>query len=266
MFERVDKNSDGKLTKDEIPEDRPGMRIVFERVGSDSVSKEQFVREMMAMAQRPGFERGARPDGAPPRPGEGPGRRGGGPMGGGLFAALDTDRDGQLSNEEIVGAGTALLKLDRNRDGRVSPEEAFGPPGPPRDRGPGDRGPGERGPGDRGPGDRGPGERPDRGPGDRPSDRPSERGRDGDRPAERRPGDRPEFGRGNFSPEAFYERLKAADTDKDGKLSKDEAPPMLKDRFDQADSNSDGFIDETEMRQITSRMGRGRGPGPRDNQ
>ena len=59
------------------------------------------------------------------------------------------------------------------------------------------------------------------------------------------------------------ERLKEADANGDGKVSKDEAPPMLRDRFDQADANSDGFLDEAEIRQMVERMGRGRGPaGP----
>jgi hypothetical protein len=170
------------------------------------------------------------------------------PPGGGLFAALDADRDGQLSNEEIVGAGLALLKLDRNHDGRVTPDEAFGPPGPPRD---GDR-PGERRFGDR---------RPESGrpEGDR---RPEEGRRPGGPPGDNRPGDnRPGAGRGNFGPEAFFARLKEADANNDGKLSKDEAPPMLRERFDQADGNSDGFLDEAELRRMTERM-RG-GPGPR---
>ena len=205
MFDRTDSNSDGKLTKDEVPEERQGMRMIFERVGGDSIDKEQFVRGMLAMSQnanqdrrpgdgppdrprdgRPGEGRPAdgRPaDGAQRRPDGAPGFRPGGPPGGGLFAALDTNRDGELSNAEIVGAGSALLKLDRNSDGKITPDEVMGPPGGrpgegrPRDgdRRAGDRGPGDRGPGDRGPGDRGPreggprdGERPR---GDRPLDK-----------------------------------------------------------------------------------------------
>ena len=38
LFDRTDANSDGKLTKDEIPEERQGMRAVLERSGSDSLT------------------------------------------------------------------------------------------------------------------------------------------------------------------------------------------------------------------------------------
>jgi len=40
-----------------------------------------------------------------------------------LMLVLDTDRDGELSEEEIKNATEALKKLDRDKDGRVSREE-----------------------------------------------------------------------------------------------------------------------------------------------
>jgi Ca2+-binding EF-hand superfamily protein len=233
LFDRTDSNSDGKLTKDEIPEERQGMRLILDRAGGESITKEQFVRGMMAMAQNPGQP--PRPEGAPPRRPDGP--PGGPPPGGGLFAALDTDRDGQLSNAEIVGAGSALLKLDRNNDGKLTPDEIFaggpgavrGSPDPAR---PGDARPGEpRRPGD------------------------------GQPPGQRRPGQP-----GDQSPEAFRERLKQADTNNDGKLSKDEAPPFLKERFDRLDTNSDGFIDQEETRRLLDQRPRdGAPPNRRPN-
>jgi Ca2+-binding EF-hand superfamily protein len=48
--------------------------------------------------------------------------------------------------------------------------------------------------------------------------------------------------------------MKEADANGDGKISKDEAPPMLKDRFDRLDANSDGFLDDTEIREMFRRM------------
>jgi Ca2+-binding EF-hand superfamily protein len=208
LFDRTDSNSDGKLTKDEIPEDRRGMRMVLEQSGGDSITKQQLIRGLLALAQQPGGQP-PRPESAPPRPEGQPPRRPDGaperrpngqpgmPPGGGLFAALDADRDGQLSTSEIVGAGTALLKLDRNGDGKLTPDEVFGPGGMPAGR-----------------------------------------------PGEARPG----VGRpGGFSVETF-------DKDKDGKVSKEEAPDRLKERFDQVDTNSDGFLDQAEMRQMIERM------------
>jgi len=57
-----------------------------------------------------------------------------------LMLALDTDRDGEISAEEIKNAVAALKKLDRNGDGRLSREELrpqFGGPGGPGQPGPG---------------------------------------------------------------------------------------------------------------------------------
>ena len=41
--------------------------------------------------------------------------------------------------------------------------------------------------------------------------------------------------------------LETFDKDEDGKISKEEAPDRLKDRFDEVDTNSDGFIDKEEQ-------------------
>ena len=63
-----------------------------------------------------------------------------------IIAALDADKDGEISAAEIANAAVALKTLDKNSDGKLTGEE-FGPQ--PR----GDRGPrGERGAADRGAG------------------------------------------------------------------------------------------------------------------
>ena len=48
------------------------------------------------------------------------------------------------------------------------------------------------------------------------------------------------------------------DADGDGKLSRDEAPPFMRERFGLMDRNGDGFVTEDEMREM-----RGRGGPPR---
>lgn len=95
-------------------------KFIFALVVFASISMSSLV-----MAQRPGgpgggdgFQRGGQ------RGGEG-GQRGmrvGGGRGGQrpvspLMTALDTDKDGKLSAEEIKNAATALATLDKNKDG-----------------------------------------------------------------------------------------------------------------------------------------------------
>src|SRR5205085_12677992 len=187
---------------------------------------------MLAMIQADGNPP-RRPDGAPGAPPGAP------PMVGGLFAALDTDRNGELSTAEIVAAGSTLLKLDKNGDGKLTPDEVFGgPPGGGPPGRPGEGRPSEGRPSEGRPGAGQPSTSPPGAPG----------------PA--RPGQR---GFGGLNPEEFRERLKQADANSDGKISKDEAPALIKDRFDRIDTNSDGFIDDAEVRQMLQRMAEGGG-------
>ncbi|MBC8127112.1 MAG: hypothetical protein H8M99_08215 [Gloeobacteraceae cyanobacterium ES-bin-144] len=50
-----------------------------------------------------------------------------------LFAVIDTDKNGVLSEKEIQAAADAILKLDQNGDHEVSLEEIHLPPPPPID-------------------------------------------------------------------------------------------------------------------------------------
>jgi hypothetical protein len=61
-----------------------------------------------------------------------------------LFAALDTNHDGVIDEEEIKNAAESLKKLDKNGDGKITPDE-IRPARPDGDRGPGLQGDGREG-------------------------------------------------------------------------------------------------------------------------
>ncbi len=195
IFERLDKDSNGKIEKDEIPE---RMKENIGRVDGNSDGAVDLA-EFEKVAQ---FFGGRRPEGAPAGAPEG--RPGPGPFMA-VVRALDADGDGELSASEIADATKALAKLDKNGDGKLSRDE-IGPP---------------------------PGMRPE------------------GRPAEATPTARP--GGGAFA-EQFLARLKEADKNGDKKISKEEAPDRLKENFDRLDSNSDGQLDESELKAMFERM------------
>lgn len=143
LFRRADRNGDGKLTLEELPEERrEGFRMMLTRVDADkdgAATLDEFRRGFMGAGapqpgnNPPGAPETSRPNsaGTPGRPGE-PGMTGMpgmGPPGGGLIAALDKDRNGELSAEEINSASDALKKLDRDGDGKLTQRE-FMPPRP----------------------------------------------------------------------------------------------------------------------------------------
>lgn len=107
----LDKNTDGKLTPDELRPGRgPAPRDEAERPQTDP----------------------ARKDAAP-------GRRPGPP----IVGALDTNKDGVIDATEVANATAALKTLDKNSDGTLTMEE-IGPRGPRGPRGGGPDGAGNK--------------------------------------------------------------------------------------------------------------------------
>lgn len=265
-----------------------------------------------AMAQppegRPG--RGGRPgqEGRPGQPGR-PGEGGSGPRGGmmrmpnPLMEAIDADKDGELSPEEIENAVVALKSLDKNEDGKLDSAETR----PNFEGMAGGFGGGFGGPGGGFPG--GPG-----GPGGGQGGNPEEmahrllamdENKDGQLSKEEIPerlqsmltrGDKNEdgsldkeeimavsrersggpgggaggFGGGPGGPGGFGggdfvgQMMERADADKDGKLTGDEIPEFMRGRMEQVDTNKDGSLDKAEMEAVGARMRGGRGgDGPR---
>lgn len=56
--------------------------------------------------------------------------------------------------------------------------------------------------------------------------------------------------------------LMELDKDKDGKVSREEAPEQMQGFFDRLDSNADGAIDQAEVDAMRARRGGGEGGGP----
>lgn len=111
-----DKNSDGVLTKDELPERMQGMMNRADTDNDGKLTKEELTKSASSM----------RGPGGPGAPG-GPGGRG--PGGPGMmrmdrvFSSLDSDQDGAISAAELSAASSALAKLDANKDGKLTEDE-----------------------------------------------------------------------------------------------------------------------------------------------
>jgi Ca2+-binding EF-hand superfamily protein len=218
VFRRMDANGDGKVTADEVTDER--RKGFFERLvrqadadGDGALSKDEFVKGFAARGRAAGGQpegEGRRPD-APRRP---EGREGERPdaVGLGLFALLDADGDGKLDKEEIALAVAVLQKLDADGDDTVTPREVANAVRRRTEGRPGRTG----------------------------------RPREGDRPRE---GVGRAEGRG---PAAFLRRL---DTDGDAKISRDEAKGPVAERFERLDVNKDGFVDRTELEAARGALG-----------
>lgn len=256
MFWQLDTNGDGKLTAQEVPQQRRRMiTAILERSGKGQDGSltqeefqkavEQFTRQQNgrpAVSDRPAGDGNAkRSDSDRPkqtgdvmrRPGQSDRPSNGGPA---FLRILDVNKDGRLSRDELAKAVTLIDRLDQNRDGSLDGRELFGPP-PGNGQSSVDRA--------RQSGNTKQSDRPRRPESeDAPNDKSREQKRsDSDDPNRER---RTE----NASLEQNFGRM---DRDKDGSISKDEAPDRLKQNFDRVDSNKDGKVTLDELRRIFDR-------------
>ncbi len=161
--------------------------------------------------------------------------------------AIDKDKDGKVSKDEMTKAVTALFaQIDKDHKGELSQETlteginklmpqppGFGRPGGPFGRpgaGPGGPPPGPGGPGGPPPGPGGPGGPPP-GPGGRPG---------------MGPGGRPMFGPPGGLGGMFAQTL-VKEAGKDGKVNRERLLALATKRFNEADKNKDGKLDDKEL-------------------
>lgn len=187
----------------------------------------------------PGDQGGNRFGGPPGGQGGQGGNRFGGGRGGPpehpILTAIDKNKDGVLTEDEIKNAVAALKTLDKNKDGKLTQDEmrpsfgGRGGPGGGRMGGQGGRG-GFGGPpgGQGGPGGRGGFSGP--------------------------PGGQAGGQSGSFN---YADRIMVHDKNKDGKVSKAELPTRMQSMLDRGDLNKDGFIDKAEANKMAANMGPG---------
>ncbi|HLQ44842.1 MAG TPA: EF-hand domain-containing protein, partial [Planctomycetaceae bacterium] len=91
LLERLDKNKDGKLTKDELPEEGPGrfLRQILERTGKESLTLEDLEKARAMFSGPPG----GRPMMDPKQ----------------ILEQLDKNKDGKLTKDELPEEGPGRL-------------------------------------------------------------------------------------------------------------------------------------------------------------
>lgn len=253
-FKRLDKNGDGKLTLNEVPDQaRRFIGGIFERSGKGkdgSLSVDEFTKAITSVRGRQDADRSResqRRSGQASSRNSGnsdmrrPGQYASMPR---FFAILDADRNGRLDRDELAKAVSLLDRLDENKDGALDGRELFGrPSGQGRDSG--------RRPSDRPDSDR------------RQSDRPRRPDTEGstnrtDRPdsnSDRRSRDRASGADRGAQLKESFARM---DRDKDGAISEDEAGGRLKEYFKRVDQDSDKKITLEELTKLYQRVGESR--------
>lgn len=201
MLERLDRNKDGEISRDEIPEQLKGrLNPLFDRMKVESISLQQLSK-LMDRAE----------NGPDPKQ---------------LFAQLDKNKDGSLSKDELPERAQQRFGQIFERLGKetISREEfetaikarmAMG--GKPKQAPKAD------------------GKTPKSIPGESSE---KEMKKPGDKPSTEKPN-----GKGKGVPNLFSE----ADSNKDEKLSEEEVPARLKERFKEIDKDANGQLSRDEV-------------------
>lgn len=131
FFSRFDKNGDGKVTPDEMPEERRERftaLLTYADTNSDGgIEREEFakMRERAAGGQtgRPGQQNSARQNPAQGGQQTSNGQADSAAAYEAVFKTLDKNGDGKLSSDEIRNASDSLAGLDKDGDGSITVAE-----------------------------------------------------------------------------------------------------------------------------------------------
>ncbi len=201
IFRALDKNKDGKLTRDEA-KGRPRIEALFDQLGKDELTMDDLKTAMQGggkKANKKAQKKLAKAEKKNETKKDETAEASADHMP--AFAKLlDTNHDGRLSRDELAKATELFDRLDKNHDGFLDAKELS--------------------------------EMPAVASTEEPKINPAA-------PLARRKNGKQERN--------LAQILKRADTDGDGKLSKEEAPPFLKKNFAKIDTNNDGFLDKSEL-------------------
>lgn len=202
IFNRADKNGDGKVSLEEIPEKLAArLKPLMEKLGKDEITREEF--EKLANRRK-----------QPPESGQ-PGK-GGRPNLEQLFESADQDGDGKILLKDVTDRGRMLVeraydKLGKEPDEPITLDE-LKEAMPPRPEGPPEGFAGR--------------------PGGKPPRRPGGEMEDGERPP--------------FGPPGHPKFFMLLDEDEDGMISKDELE-KLSELFRELDEDDDGMLSPPEL-------------------
>ena len=244
FFERLDANADGKLTKEELPEQMAEKIMEGDADGDGVVTKEEFEAAREKMRGRRGERHG----------------QGGADLGA-FFDRFDANEDGKLTKDELPErAADRIMKADADGDGAVTKEELEAA----REKMGGGRG--EGGPDVGAFFDRFDANEDGKLTKDELPERAAEHimkaDADGDGAVtkeeleaarEKMGGGRGEGGR---DVGAFFDRF---DANEDGKLTKDELPERAAEHIMKADADGDGAVTKEELEAAREKMGGQRG-------